>query len=84
MSDTYHVIPENDFVEHSTDPNKPCLCKASAEWVQGGIIISHNSWDGRELYERAVDAGTLEPYVAADIAATASMMKNKHLNRFAE
>lgn len=52
MGQIIHVLPVDDYVDHAQHGTR-CLCKPSAEVVEGGLIISHNSWDGRELYERA-------------------------------
>lgn len=42
-----HVIPLNDLREHEEAVTCPC-----EPWMDGEIII-HNSWDGREITERA-------------------------------
>ena len=47
-----HVVPINDLKPHldsSTCPCKPRL------FIEFGKIWIHNSWDGREITERAID-----------------------------
>ena len=55
MSDTYHVYPVNDLVEHNTD-GTDCVCGPTVVPVERsdgsfGYVITHHSLDGRELYE---------------------------------
>jgi hypothetical protein len=52
-----HVVPINDLREHSIDARFPCECLPEEQFVEGGgVVIVHNSWDGREITERAEDA----------------------------
>lgn len=45
-----HVLPVNDLIEHE-DEGDDCVCGPSFEFVEGGLVITHHSLDGRELYE---------------------------------
>lgn len=54
-SDTVHVIPLNDHVEHDTS-GEPCVCGPDTEAVfrddgSNGWLVKHHSLDGRELQE---------------------------------
>lgn len=56
MSDTVHVFPVNDLVEHDTDGGD-CVCGPTAEPVPRddgsfGWLVTHHSLDGRERFER--------------------------------
>lgn len=44
-----HITPVNDLEEH--DQSSTCKCLPSVEFVNGEMIIIHNSFDGRELNE---------------------------------
>lgn len=50
---TIHVYPLNDLVEHDTESDD-CVCGPECEFVEGGVVVSHHSLDGRELTEAAV------------------------------
>jgi hypothetical protein len=54
MSETVHVLPVNDLIEHE-DVGTECVCGPRVEHVEGedgdGWLIVHNSLDGRELSE---------------------------------
>lgn len=48
---TIHVLPVNDLMEHVED--ETCECKPTIRYVDGGgKIVIHNSWDGREYWEK--------------------------------
>lgn len=54
MTDTLHVMPIDDLVEHTTDPD--CVCGPRCEPVMredgsNGWVYTHPSLDGRELSE---------------------------------
>lgn len=54
-SDTYHVIPVNDLIEHDTD-GYGCACGPTTEAVfredgSNGWLVTHHSLDGRERFE---------------------------------
>jgi hypothetical protein len=54
-SDTQHVYPIDDFVEHDTDGGD-CLCGPTTEPVfredgSNGWLVVHHSLDGREARE---------------------------------
>lgn len=49
-----HVLPINDLKPHS-ETGTSCECLPKVKQVEGGVIIVHNSWDGREITEGAVD-----------------------------
>lgn len=49
-----HVKPVNDLSPHRDSAD--CPCRPRVEQVEGGgIVVVHNSFDGREITERAVD-----------------------------
>lgn len=52
---TIHVYPENDIFPHITE-GPGCPCKPKIEEVEGGTLIIHNSWDGREKAEEPAEA----------------------------
>ena len=57
MSETFHVYPLGDLVEHDTDGDD-CVCGPEIEAVEtddGGInwLVIHHSLDGREHHEHA-------------------------------
>lgn len=43
-----NIIPRNDLKEHTEDST--CECHPDVEFVNGEMIIIHNSFDGREEY----------------------------------
>jgi hypothetical protein len=48
---TIHVLPQDDIKEH-TESND-CECKPTVRYVgEGGKVVIHNSYDGREFLER--------------------------------
>ena len=47
----WHIIPINDLHPHSEDDK--CECKPKVEVVDGGVLVIHNAYDGREIYEDA-------------------------------
>ena len=56
-----HVLPLNDSGPHSE--SSLCSCHPTVlkeKLITGGIgvVVVHNSWDGREITERAIDAIT--------------------------
>ena len=44
-----NILPVNDLKEH--DEHTTCDCKPSVEVVNGVMIVTHNSYDKRELSE---------------------------------
>lgn len=55
MSNTVHVYPVNDLIEHDTDGGE-CPCGPETEAVPCddgtyGWVITHHSMDGREFHE---------------------------------
>jgi len=53
--DDVHVMPVNDLKEH--EESRFCACRPVLEKPVegGGTVVIHNSYDGREITERAVD-----------------------------
>ena len=58
MTDTLHVAPIGDLIEHDTSTPEPdCVCGPRTELVKrsdgtsAGWILVHNALDGRELSE---------------------------------
>ena len=47
---TLHVLPINDTDEH--EELSTCKCKPKVIFENGEMIIVHNSFDGREKYEK--------------------------------
>lgn len=45
----YHVLPENDLRMHVF---VACWCRPVRRHEDGGVVVVHNSHDGRELVER--------------------------------
>lgn len=45
-----HVYPVNDLFPHITE-GLDCPCKPTIEAVEGGTLVVHNSYDGREKAE---------------------------------
>jgi len=45
-----HILPENDLKEHKESDD--CECNPKIEYVDGGKIVIHNSYDGREFIEQ--------------------------------
>jgi hypothetical protein len=43
----YHVLPLDDLKPHVM--NEACACEPSTE--EGGQVIVHNAYDGREFFE---------------------------------
>jgi len=46
---TWHVIPNNDWIEH--EETTTCPCEPRVEIINGEMIIIHNALDQRELKE---------------------------------
>ena len=47
-----HVFPLNDSKKHSTNEFEcACECRPNVDWVTR--IVTHNSFDGRELIKEA-------------------------------
>jgi hypothetical protein len=49
MSDTYHVVPQNDLEEHVI--NRNCHCNPTE--IDG--VWVHHSYDGRECFEKHLE-----------------------------
>lgn len=49
-----HIIPINDLEEH--EESSTCKCMPSVEIVNAEIIVTHNSFDRRELIEQLLDS----------------------------
>lgn len=48
----WHIIPSNDIQEHTESVN--CHCSPACREIDGGgFLITHNSFDGREVREEA-------------------------------
>lgn len=50
-----HVYPLDDLFPHILD-GADCPCRPKIEEVEGGIVITHNSYDRREQAEQPVKA----------------------------
>lgn len=47
-----HVLPVNDIGLHA-DSGVYCNCNPKFKWVEGTLLVIHNSFDGRELFEES-------------------------------
>jgi hypothetical protein len=46
----WHILPINDLKEHSE--RSSCECNPKVRQLENGdLLVSHNSYDGRELIE---------------------------------
>jgi len=45
-----HILPTNDLEPHEQETT--CKCKPRVEFVEGGMLVIHNSFDQRELEEQ--------------------------------
>lgn len=54
-SNTVHVYPVDDLLPHITD-GTGCPCKPTIEYAEGGVLVIHNSYDGRERAEAPQEA----------------------------
>lgn len=64
-----HVIPVDDWFDHSDSPN--CKCRPVVRGIVGGTTIAHNSFDGREHLE--ADHNWREcPVCVSDLETTTS------------
>ena len=50
-----HVLPVNDIKPHK-NTGTDCPCNPTIEVVGADLIIIHNAWDHREVFEQAIDA----------------------------
>ncbi len=54
--DVYHIVPVNDLKEHKSEENDlgTCDCKPVVTVIEntGDLMVTHNSCDGREHWER--------------------------------
>lgn len=46
---TIHVLPENDLKDHTQSDS--CECGPKIRYVDGGKLVVHNAYDGREVIE---------------------------------
>ena len=47
MTETVHVLPLGDLIEH--EESQDCPCGPRVEWCGSGWVVVHNSLDGREV-----------------------------------
>lgn len=52
MIEIYHVLPSDDLKPHSESAALPCKCEPEIRRVDGGTLIIHNAYDGREFFEQ--------------------------------
>ena len=55
MNNDIHVLPVNDLKPHE-ESGVGCPCKPRIEVVGADLIIVHNAWDNREVFEQAIEA----------------------------
>jgi len=80
MKRILHVYPLNDLMEHETD-GKPCPCEPRYVEEANGIMVIHNSCDGREKHERQtgeelvkkVQSSGQRIWIIADVRALAGL-----------
>ena len=53
-ADDTHVYPLNDRREHITEGTE-CPCNPRIEIIGASLLIIHNAWDNREMFEQIVD-----------------------------
>jgi len=46
-----HVLPVDDLEPHDEEETT-CKCEPRVEFVEGGILVVHNSFDNREIIEQ--------------------------------
>lgn len=46
-----HVLPVDDLEPHDEE-GTTCKCEPRVEFVEGGILVVHNSFDNREIIEQ--------------------------------
>ena len=46
-----HVLPVNDLEPHDEE-GTTCKCEPRVEFVEGGMLVVHNSFDNREMIEQ--------------------------------
>jgi hypothetical protein len=49
----WNILPINDIKPHTE--NSTCECKPKVIFVNGEIIVIHNSYDGREFKEELIE-----------------------------
>lgn len=50
----YHVLPNNDLKQH-TESGYGCKCAPEIRRDGDGVLVIHNSYDGREFFEADED-----------------------------
>jgi len=48
------ILPVNDIKKHDEE-STVCECKPTVEFINGEMLLIHNSFDGRELEEQIKD-----------------------------
>jgi hypothetical protein len=51
---TQHILPINDIEPH--EEATTCKCKPKVEFIDGNMIVIHNSFDGRERQEELISS----------------------------
>jgi hypothetical protein len=53
MSEYFHVVPSNDLYKHLEDKLGRCDCNPECHLlpITGNVLIIHNAWNGREIFE---------------------------------
>ena len=44
-----HILPVDDLEPHTEETT--CKCEPKIKIVEGGMLVVHNSYDGREIIE---------------------------------
>ncbi len=57
MGETVHVLPLEDLKPH-IEAGEYCHCKPRVVQYSDGVMVVHNSYDGREFYEEKTERCT--------------------------
>ena len=53
LDNAIHIHPVADLIQHEVYV-PGCLCHPSIQFINGWSIVTHRSWDGRELKEKGI------------------------------
>ncbi len=53
MNGDINTLPTNDILPHIEDATCPCLPRV--EVIGANLLIVHNAWDNREVFEEAIE-----------------------------
>jgi hypothetical protein len=55
MNNDIHVLPLYDLKPH-IEIGVDCPCRPTIEAIGANLLIIHNAWDNREVFEQAIEA----------------------------